>query len=136
MYDKLLVPIDEGELSIEAIREAIGLAKDADTEIHGLYVSREHHQNKEEANKVSRLDELEERAEDNSLEFETAIRNGNPREEICRYADEKDMDAIVMATHARTGLQALVKGSVTQDTIKNAPCPVLVLSNSDWNNDG
>lgn len=132
MYDRLLVPIDEGKLSIEAVKEAIGLAEDAETEIHGLYVSRDHQKQEEEAEKRSRLDELEERAKDNSLEFETAIRSGSPREEICNYADEKDVDAIVMATHARTGLQALVYGSVTQDTIKNAPCPVLVLPDPDW----
>ena len=130
MYNKLLVPIDEGKLSIEAVKESIGLAEDTEVELHGLYVQRG--ENNAGLEDTSRLNELEERAEkEDNLEFETATRKGDPVEEICNYAEDNDIDAIVMATHARTGLKSLLYGSVTHDTIRNSPCPVLVLPKSE-----
>jgi nucleotide-binding universal stress UspA family protein len=50
---------------------------------------------------------------------------GHPWEQIVKLA--ADYDVIVMTTHARRGLGAMLFGSVTEQVIKNAPCPVLVV---------
>jgi len=39
----------------------------------------------------------------------------------------RDFDLIVMGTHARTGVPRLVMGSVAENVIRTAPCPVLAL---------
>lgn len=39
----------------------------------------------------------------------------------------EDADLIVMATHSRTGLTRMLEGSVTEEVLRLAPCPVLAL---------
>lgn len=55
------------------------------------------------------------------------IRDGRPFLEIIRYARERDIDLIVMATHGRTGIEHLLIGSVAENTVRKAPCPVLTV---------
>jgi universal stress protein A len=37
------------------------------------------------------------------------------------------VDLIVMGTHGRTGISHMFIGSVTENVIRNAPCPVLCI---------
>ncbi len=50
---------------------------------------------------------------------------GDPAEEIERVARVHSCDLIVMGTHGRTGLDRLLTGSVAEQVIRRAPCPVL-----------
>jgi universal stress protein A len=52
---------------------------------------------------------------------------GNPAAEICRVAQERAANLIVMGTHGRTGLAHLFLGSVAEHVIRHAPCPVLIV---------
>ena len=56
---------------------------------------------------------------------ERQLAEGDPADEIVRVADEIDADLIVMGTHGRTGLARLLMGSVAEQTVRRAPCPVL-----------
>ncbi len=47
--------------------------------------------------------------------------------EIVRFATDEGMDAIVMATHGRTGLRRLLLGSVAERVVAQADCPVVVI---------
>ncbi len=58
---------------------------------------------------------------------ETAVRRGDPVEEIVDYATEQRIDLIVIATHGRTGLGHVLLGSVAEPIIRHAPCPVLTI---------
>ena len=55
------------------------------------------------------------------------VRCGAPPREIVRYAKERDIDLIVMGTHGRGFVAHAVIGSVTENVVRNAPCPVLAL---------
>jgi nucleotide-binding universal stress UspA family protein len=46
---------------------------------------------------------------------------------ITRYASDKNIDLIVMATHGRSGLVRLWLGSIVEKVLRSAPCPVLAL---------
>lgn len=46
---------------------------------------------------------------------------------ICRYAAQNVIDLIIVATHGRTGISHLLAGSVAEEVLRRAPCPVLVL---------
>lgn len=50
---------------------------------------------------------------------------GDPAEEIGRVAREEACDLIVMGTHGRTGLNRLLMGSIAEQVVRTAPCPVL-----------
>ncbi len=52
---------------------------------------------------------------------------GEPAEEIVRYARRHDVDLIVCGTHGRSGLNRLLMGSVAEQVLRAAPCPVLTL---------
>ena len=51
----------------------------------------------------------------------------NVAEKISHYAQIHGIQLIVMATHGRTGLAHFWTGSVTEDVVRSAPCPVLVI---------
>jgi len=55
------------------------------------------------------------------------VREGTPFYEIVRYAQEQDIDLIVMGTHGHTGLAHMLLGSVTEKVVRKAPCPVLTV---------
>jgi nucleotide-binding universal stress UspA family protein len=52
---------------------------------------------------------------------------GNPAAEILSAAREGNCDLIVMGTHGRTGLNRLLMGSVAEEVVRKAPCPVLTV---------
>jgi universal stress protein A len=53
------------------------------------------------------------------------LAEGDPAEEIERVAAQHACDLIVMGTHGRTGLDRLLMGSVAEQVVRRAPCPVL-----------
>lgn len=48
-------------------------------------------------------------------------------EEIIRYAKEQEVDLIAMATHGRTGLAALLMGSVASAVVRSGVAPVMLV---------
>ncbi|MBI3858579.1 MAG: universal stress protein [Planctomycetes bacterium] len=61
------------------------------------------------------------------FEVETAVLDGSPARELCRFAEGR-ADLLCMAGRVRWGLGRLLGGSVTGDLLSSAPCPVLVRS--------
>ncbi len=58
---------------------------------------------------------------------ETVLRHGYPAEEIVLTAHDMGCDLIVMGTHGRTGLSRLLMGSVAENVLPKANCPVLLV---------
>lgn len=46
---------------------------------------------------------------------------------LTRYAGEHHIDVVVMGTHGRRGLRHLLLGSVAEEVVRQAPCPVLTV---------
>jgi len=59
------------------------------------------------------------------------IRMGRPADEILRFAEEEGVDAILIATHGRTGLAHIMFGSVTEKVVRRAQCPVMTIRTCD-----
>jgi nucleotide-binding universal stress UspA family protein len=51
----------------------------------------------------------------------------NMVDEINELAKEKHVDIIVMGTHGRTGLKRLLLGSIAEDVLRHAECPVFLV---------
>jgi nucleotide-binding universal stress UspA family protein len=58
---------------------------------------------------------------------EYRVEDGEPAAEIMRVAEEVRCDLIVMGTHGRTGLGRMLLGSVAEQVVRNAVCPVLTV---------
>jgi nucleotide-binding universal stress UspA family protein len=59
---------------------------------------------------------------------ERRLEEGDPIPTIRRVAEEVGADLIVMGTHGRTGLRHFLMGSIAEQTIRRAPCPVLTVT--------
>ena len=55
------------------------------------------------------------------------VRHGAVWKNLASIVDENDIDLIVLGTHGRTGLGKLLMGSVAEDILRHAPCPVLTI---------
>jgi len=52
---------------------------------------------------------------------------GHPADEILRYADENNIDLILMATHGRSGIKRWAMGSVADKVVRASKAPVLLV---------
>jgi phosphoglycerate kinase len=51
---------------------------------------------------------------------------GDPADEILKYAAEMGVDLIAMGSHGRTGIMRFLMGSVSRKVLDHAGCPVLI----------
>jgi nucleotide-binding universal stress UspA family protein len=65
---------------------------------------------------------------DADVRAERRLEEGTPAAEILRVAQQIHADLIVLGTHGRTGLTRLLMGSVAEQVVRQAPCPVLTLT--------
>jgi nucleotide-binding universal stress UspA family protein len=64
---------------------------------------------------------------DPTVPVEYLLAEEDPVEAIVRTAAERHCDLIVLGSHGRQGLQRLLNGSVAEQVMRRAPCPVLVV---------
>lgn len=61
------------------------------------------------------------------LSFELAVEEGRPADAIVEYAGQHDVDLIVMGTHGRGTVAHFFLGSVAENVVRSAPCPVMTV---------
>ena len=59
----------------------------------------------------------------------TTMVSGMPAAAIVECAANRGMDLIIMGTHGRSGFAHLLLGSVAEQVVRTAPCPVLTVRN-------
>ncbi|MBI3801882.1 MAG: universal stress protein [Deltaproteobacteria bacterium] len=64
---------------------------------------------------------------DAGLKVESQVTTGDTAAEIVRYAQEKGMELIALATHGRSGLQRWFHGSVTEKVLHTTQTPLLLI---------
>jgi nucleotide-binding universal stress UspA family protein len=67
------------------------------------------------------------RPRDLKVQVEQRLLEGDAATEILRLAEETKCDVIVIGTHGRTGLARLLMGSVAEQVVRRAPCPVVTV---------
>ena len=61
------------------------------------------------------------------VEHDAIIADRPDAEHIIRILENRGCDLIVMGTHGRSGLRHLLFGSVTEEVVRKAHCPVMVV---------
>ena len=61
------------------------------------------------------------------LQADYRVENGDAAPRIVGAAQETRCDLIVMGTHGRTGLGRALMGSVAEQVLRTAPCPVVTV---------
>ena len=64
---------------------------------------------------------------DPSIPYEHRLVIGSPATAIVELAEKEGVSMIVMPTHGRTGLMRLLMGSVAEEVVRKAKCPVLTV---------
>jgi nucleotide-binding universal stress UspA family protein len=78
-----------------------------------------------EAELKERLSQL--RAQAPGADVTCRLEEGDPVTEILAVAKEARCDLIVLGTHGWTGLARLLMGSVAEQVLRKAPCPVVTV---------
>jgi nucleotide-binding universal stress UspA family protein len=140
MYDDILVPTDGSKGVDRAVEHALSLADKYGATAHVLYVvnTSAYSTLPADSNWESITAALEEEGEqstgeiaarlrDSDVETQTSVDQGVPHKVILGYADDNDVDLIVMGTHGKTGLDRLLLGSVTEKVVRSSETPVLTV---------
>ncbi|WP_172255541.1 universal stress protein [Saccharibacillus deserti] len=135
----ILVAIDGSPGADRALEEAIRLAsalKDAPT-VTALHVDPALSMNEPaigfdpeariEAEGLAQLRPAEALLADSGLDYQTAVRRGDPAREICEFARREDCDLIAVGTRGHGPAAELLLGSVSHKVVQHAPCPVLTI---------
>lgn len=62
-----------------------------------------------------------------SLTVQPFVLEGSPPEQIVKFAEDSQVDLIVIATHGQTGWRRFIFGSVAEKVVRLASCPVLTV---------
>ena len=73
------------------------------------------------------LEKLKATFSSENLEIECVTRIGRAFKEVTEFADEKIIDLLVISTHGYTGLKHVLMGSVAEQIVRYATCPVLTV---------
>ena len=71
--------------------------------------------------------EIEQEAREHGVEVEHSVEVGKPSHVIVDYAEEHDIDHIVMGSHGREGVSRILLGSVAETVMRRSPVPVTVV---------
>ena len=132
---KILVPRDFSACSEEAVQYAVDLARRVGAEVHLLFVEVLYAdaytpatiQKAPEEGLMERLLEGVQEETDAPVTVVRAVkRDIAAAPAIVAYAEEHDIDVIVMGTHGRRGLRRLLMGSAAEEVVRAGPCPVLI----------
>ena len=143
-YRRILNPVDFEENSIRAVEVAAEFARQNEGTVVLLHVVPTFVQPTElprylpaySAEENVAREQLEQIARKylRGVEYELVTDLGSPATAILKVATTLSADVIVMATHGRTGFSRAYFGSVAEDVLREAPCPVLTLHHRDTPN--
>lgn len=137
MFDELLFPTDGSAGSTRALEHALEISANHGATLHLLNVA---DTTRESLTQIQGqvIDTLEregdsvvtdaaERAAERGVETVTNVLQGEPASTIVDYADDREVDLVVMPTHGRRGLQRLLLGSTTERVVRTSSVPVLTV---------
>lgn len=139
---RILVPVDFSECSQKGLQYAIGFANQFGARImllHATYLGYIYSsestalydvrglQKSARENAERQMRELMRTAKFGRVKYEIAFTEGSPVLDICAFAKEHNVDAIIISTHGLTGFEHVLIGSTAEKVVRHAPCSVLVV---------
>ena len=145
MFKNILIPTDGSELSQRAVQLAVDLAKVHRARITGIHVIPDYHlliayegafdpvteERIEEEAKVraeNYLAFVRKCAQDEGVPCDTLCETSDhPYDAILKAANSRQCDLIVMTSHGRKGIAAVLLGSETRKVLTHSTIPVLIV---------
>ena len=143
MYKHILIPTDGSDLSNKAIRHGVALAKTINAKVTGITVTIPFHVFAVDSETVTDTpDSYGKRMSAAATKYLTQVKDAaaaagitcsvidaeqeHPYSAIIDAANKNACDLIVMASHGRRGVSAVVLGSETVKVLTHSKIPVLV----------
>lgn len=145
MFKNILVPTDGSEQSRDAVKTGIELAKVHGARVTGVHVIPDYHlliayegafdplteeriEQEAKARAEVYLGDIREAAKAADVPCSTVCETSDhPYEAILRVCEAANCDLILMTSHGRKGLAAVLLGSETRKVLTHAKVPVLVV---------
>lgn len=133
---KILLPVDFSTAGEAALAMAASLCRDTGAALVVLHVEEppmaygggEFYYGLSEPNRDQLQRMLNEiQIDDSRVVVHRKLLVGAPAAAIVNFARDEGVDFIVMPTHGRTGLGRLLMGSVAEEVVRKATCPVLTV---------
>ena len=148
MYKKILLPTDGSKYANKAAKHAVWIARLNGAELIVLNVietsslvglpaedlivrikemlKEEGRKSLEEISKLVGESKIEDECH-KEIKLNMVTGEGSPADIIIKKIKEENIDLVVMGTSGKHGLDRFLLGSVTENVVRSAPCPVLVV---------
>lgn len=143
MYQRILVPTDGSDITMKAVRSAVGLAKAFGATMLTISVKEpfpysaisemqptppQEFFDAQERIATTRVKQVVDEAQAQGVDCQAfTVEALHPWEAIVEHAKTQGCDLIVMASHGRRGMASLLLGSETQRVLTHSQVPVLVV---------
>jgi nucleotide-binding universal stress UspA family protein len=143
MYQRILVPTDGSEITKKAVDTAVGLARLMGAKLYTLSVKEpfpysaisemqptppQEFYDAQDRIATARVDAVRQACSAAGLDCDAStVEALHPWEAIIEHAKNNACDLIVMASHGRRGMSALLLGSETQRVLIHSKVPVLIV---------
>jgi nucleotide-binding universal stress UspA family protein len=144
IFSKILIAIDGSDASMDAADYAISISKQYNAELYALHVihpadvdlfgatgemsAAAYHTINMNKEAQKYLDNVKLKASEKNIQIKTeTIASTNTAGGIVDYAEDKDIDLIVIGTRGKSGFKKMLLGSVASKVVTYAHCPVLVV---------
>ncbi|MBE0481407.1 MAG: universal stress protein [Dehalococcoidia bacterium] len=143
MYQRILVPLDGSKLAEAVLPHVEEISKGCNVVtvilmrvIPPLYLAgdytisqteRERIETAHRAEAESYLKQVAGQLRDAGVNAETEVVPGNAAETIVNYAENNDVDLIIIATHGRSGIARWALGSVADRVVRLSCAPVFMV---------
>ena len=137
-FNRILIPTDGSDYTLEAVKKGLSLAKLVNAEVTAIFVVDESAFSGIPADSMitdvysilenegqAAIDTVVEMGERMGVVVSSRIVHGTPAREI--VAEAKGHDIIVMGTLGRGGIEHLLLGSVAEQVVRHASCPVMLI---------
>jgi nucleotide-binding universal stress UspA family protein len=140
--ERILVPIDFSEFSLETLKAAKAIASEYGAKLDLLHVVEQsihpsfYIEGKTTAlevepviktKSVETMAEMLESLAGESVEADYHLSEGSAAQEISRFSNEHESDLLVISTHGLTGIEHFLLGSVAEKVVRMAEAPVLTV---------
>ncbi|UYO06474.1 universal stress protein [Paenibacillus sp. PSB04] len=142
MFDKMMVAIDQAEITNKLLDAAVEIARNKQTQVTLVHVSQEYVSNgmtyvpenflEEILNEMEKagleqLQQAKSKLKSAGINPETVHLKGDPAHEILNYARDTEQQLIIIGSRGLRGIKEMMLGSVSHKVSQLSKCPVLIM---------
>ncbi len=127
MKRTILIPIDGSESAEETVLYARSMCPRSETRIVLLHVTPAVNTANASFDNIPNVKAIYDELLKDDWAVESEVRMGDPVFEILKMTISLPATMILMSTHGRSGIERIRHNSITEQVLKQSPCPVFIL---------